>query len=212
METQTMIQEPVEQASVTKKVDNKYLWILAFIPLAGMLFSFGTWVILAINCILCMLDEMQLKKQGFDTTKLRGIWFVLIPFYVYKRAKLVGDSRPVYLIVWCLTFALSFITLGGNNAAINTVKNGTLDGHPEMTLGKAVEGFMSNVKWESIKADDGNTYVNVKGGITYDSKPVTAVIQYRVYDSGRFEHQALEFNEVPQSAFMYWGLVEKMFE
>lgn len=208
--TQLTDQESV-QPTEDKKVSNVYIWILAIIPLVGMLFAFGSWVVLAINVILCGLDEAHIKKQGYDTKGLGGIFLFLIPVYLYKRAKLLGH-KPTYLVVWCLLFALSFFTVGTGDASINAVKNGTLDGYPQTTLGESLGNFLSNAKWESLKAEDGNTYVNVTGGITFDGRPADLALQYRVYDTGRFEYQALEINGVPQSTLVYWGLIEKIYE
>jgi hypothetical protein len=90
---------------IGKPANNAFVWILAWIPLIGTLFEFGTFVVLAINIILCIIDEKQLKKAGYETASLGSAW--LIPVYLYKRAKMLGNSFA-YFIVWCVCFGLSF--------------------------------------------------------------------------------------------------------
>ena len=210
METQALPQESRPQF-VSKKVNGVFLWILAAIPLVGMLLGIEWMLILAANILLCVADETQLKKKGYDTKSLGKQWVFLIPIYLYRRAKLLGQ-KPIHLVVWCLTFALSFIPTGSGNAGVNMVKNGYLDAYPQKTIGTAFEGYMSNVKWESLKANDGSTYVNVSGRITYDGKPAKAIVQYRVYTNGTFEYHAFEIDGVPQNDLMYGVFIYKVYE
>jgi hypothetical protein len=88
-----------------KPANNALVWILAWIPLIGTLFEFGTLVFLVINIVLCLIDENQLEKAGYETSSLGSAW--LIPVYLYKRAKMLGNSLA-YFIVWCVCFGLSF--------------------------------------------------------------------------------------------------------
>ena len=75
------------------------------------------------------------------------------------------------------------------------------------------EGFMRSPSWESLVSHDGKTYVNLKGGVLFSEKPVTAVIQFLVpEDSKEFEFNALEFNGVPQNRFVAIALLNKMCE
>lgn len=94
---------------------------------------------------------------------------------------------------------------------LKALREGDLNGHSEKTLEEAIDGFMGSPKWEAIKADDGNVYVNVKGTILYQEKEIEAIIQYKV-NKDTFEFNALEFNEIPQNMFMYFGLINKMYE
>lgn len=98
-------------------VSNGYVWVLAFAPLignflAGVLWgatgipvaSFW-WVTLALNIVLCIADEKQLKAAGHNTAATGPAW--LIPVYLHKRAALLKQSNA-YLIVWVICFVLSF--------------------------------------------------------------------------------------------------------
>lgn len=87
-------------------VSNTLVWILAFVPAIGALFAFGTLVVLAVNIILCVADDRQLSKAGYNTATLGSAW--LIPVYLYKRADMLHQGKG-YFIVWCVTFGLSFL-------------------------------------------------------------------------------------------------------
>jgi uncharacterized membrane protein YbjE (DUF340 family) len=104
-------------------VNNNIVWILAFAPIIGTVlqgfivgFLFGNnwmysynkfwWITLALNILLCHLDEKKLVQDGIDTEKMGSSW--LIPVYLYKRAQILNHS-PVYLWVWIATFVISFI-------------------------------------------------------------------------------------------------------
>jgi hypothetical protein len=138
---------------------------------------------------------------------------------MFKWAKPLANSKFIRL-AWGFAFAMGMIinVAGVGNArsadpVAQSVRNGKLEGYQGVTLGEALESFMSNVKWESLKADDGHTYVNVRGGITYYDKPVTAVVQYKMIGkTGNFEFNAFEINEVPQSVLVYNALIEKAYE
>jgi len=110
------------------KVDDKLIWVLAFMPLldnlveafvAGLIYKnafraalaqqSGTfwWVTLAINIGLCWLDERNLRAAGIDTSKFgKMVW--LIPVYLYQRAKAL-DHTLAYFVVWIVCFVILVI-------------------------------------------------------------------------------------------------------
>ncbi len=101
----------------------------------------------------------------------------------------------------------------GDDEYIKLVKEGNFKSYPNKTIGQSINAFFSNPKWESIIADDGKHYVNVKGGISYLEKDVTAALQFNVdLEKGTFEVTAFEINEVPQSEVLLISLIEKIFE
>ena len=90
------------------------------------------------------------------------------------------------------------------------VKNGKLNSCPQMTLQEMAEGFMGSPSWSSIKADDGESYVNLNGDITFHEKSVTALIQFKLNQDDTFKYQAIEFNDVPQNMIIANALLTKM--
>lgn len=108
-----------------EKVNNTVVWVLAFAPvigiflegfIAGLLYGDSYrvelaisnaefwYVTVALNIILCVLDERKLKSAGQDTSKFKG-WVWLIPVYLYQRAKKLNQSLA-YFIVWLICFAI----------------------------------------------------------------------------------------------------------
>lgn len=93
-------------------------WLIACVPLMGSLIelltglgeaSFGASAFLycVLNSILCSIDESRLKKQGFDTSSCAWFWgALLVPVYIYRRARLVGDDNS-YFIGWFVMLGLS---------------------------------------------------------------------------------------------------------
>ncbi len=106
--------------------------------------------------------------------------------------------------------------LGSNdNDVINIVRVGYFADHPspEQTIGQAVEDFFGNPKWVSLVAEDGNTYVNLTGKITFLDEEVDALVQFRVdKEAGTFIINAFEMNGIPQNDAMKLGLVEALYE
>lgn len=84
--------------------NNVLVWIIAFIPVIGAFFSFGSIVFFAVNAILTYIDENNLKKCGYDTSVLGNAW--LIPVYLYNRSKLLNQNKA-YFVIWCITFVIS---------------------------------------------------------------------------------------------------------
>ena len=71
--------------------------------------------------------------------------------------------------------------------------------------------FMASPSWEGGKTTEGETFVNVSGGITYSEKEVNALVQFMVKsEDNTFKFNAMEFNGVPQNLFLAMGLLKKM--
>lgn len=93
-------------------------WLIACVPLMGSLItlftgigasSWGASAILycVLNSIFCSIDESRLKKQGFDTSSCSWFWgALLVPVYIYRRARLVGDDNS-YFIGWFVMLGVS---------------------------------------------------------------------------------------------------------
>ena len=84
-------------------------WAMALVPVVGipleMLTGFGK-IYLLLNVLLGYIDDYRLKKQGIDTSQFGGLAFFVL-FYLYKRARLLGDHLG-YFATWCL---LTLVTL-----------------------------------------------------------------------------------------------------
>lgn len=103
---------------VGEAVNNNLVWVIALAPfISGILRVFiglfiGVppyklwWIAIILNISLCIADENQLKKAGYDT-KGMGIWaFLLVPAYLFIRASRLKQDNS-YAIVWLITFVIS---------------------------------------------------------------------------------------------------------
>lgn len=107
-----------------EKVNNTFIWVLAFAPILGdflqgliagilhgsyaLLHAHKYWyVTLLLNLLLCVLDERQLKKAGHNTAHFRG-WIWLIPVYIFQRAKALHQSKA-YFVVWIISLIVSIL-------------------------------------------------------------------------------------------------------
>ena len=93
-------------------------WLIACVPLMGSLITLLTgigasswgasaFLYCVLNSIFCSIDESRLKKQGFDTSSCAWFWgALLVPVYIYRRARLVGDDNS-YFIGWFVMLGFS---------------------------------------------------------------------------------------------------------
>lgn len=110
------------------RINNTYLWILAFAPIIGTIAEWAVaytvypndalaavamrankfWFItLALNVTLSAIDEHHLKKAGFNTSKFKG-WVWLIPVYIFQRTKVLKQGYACF-IIWLISFAICLI-------------------------------------------------------------------------------------------------------
>lgn len=91
------------------------------------------------------------------------------------------------------------------------VKGGKLDSCPSKTLGEMAQGYMGSPSWEGNVSEDGQDFVNLRGDITFNGKPISAMMQFFVdIEGGTFHFNALEFNEIPQVNLLAIGLLNNM--
>lgn len=169
----------------------------------------------------------SLEKESTGWTK-KALWgYILLSALIPIVGVIVGIvamtkggkkvRQGVILIIVSVGVALLYIAAVGDggesqSAVVQMVQNGTLEGYPSKTLGEAVEGFFQSPSWKAITASDGKTYVNVTGRTSFMDSTVEVLLQYRVdADTGEFELQAFEMNDVPQNMIMYSGLLSAMY-
>ena len=125
-----------------------------------------------------------------------------------KIFKWVGIIIGLLIVVVVL---LQMIGGGGDPALVGIVKNGNIQMCPQHTVDRLADSFMASPSWESVKADDGNEYVNIRGGITLQGKPVDAAMQFAVdRETGAFTFNAFELNGIPQNQIIQAELIAKM--
>lgn len=136
---------------------------------------------------------------------------------------IVGAKRPwglstilqlVLVVVVLVISVVIFLSYGeSNDQYVQMVKEGTLNGYPQKTVGEAFDGFLKNPKWESGLSDNDERFVNVTGKILYYDKEVNLAVQFIVDEkSGSFEYNTCEINDVPQNNLTFWGLLEAVYD
>jgi hypothetical protein len=127
-----------------------------------------------------------------------------------KILKKFNKIREVTTLVIVL-FGLSACDELLSDPNVDMVKNGTLESCPSKTLDTLTVDFMSSPRWESGITEEGQTFVNVTGGIMYQEKEIVALIQFFLnLEDSTFEFNALEFNGIPQNTLMAGGLLNNM--
>jgi hypothetical protein len=184
-------------------------------------FRGGGLVIYLIFCWLEVYPQGKFVKERFNDQYPRKSW---------KKPIACGVSGWVVFIILAAGIENAGVSGGSKGSQpssgqqqvritatdpkVDLVKNGHLSVNPNISIGKAVDGFMGNPRWESGTAQDGKEFVNVRGSIRYMEKEVEALLQFRITDrtAGAFEVRALEFNGVPQNHVTQIALIQKMYE
>jgi hypothetical protein len=109
-------------------INNGFVWALAIAPIAyifvqiaiidyqtfhlGEDVSFSSalvWLIPALaNATLCILDEQQLKRAGYNSGWMTLFALLLAPVYLFMRAQRLRQT-PNYGYVWIASFVVSII-------------------------------------------------------------------------------------------------------
>lgn len=96
---------------------------------------------------------------------------------------------------------------------IQMVTGGYRIDDPEFTYGDAFNSFFSSPHWEFFISEDDEKIVEFTGDCTYRDTPVTACIQFVIYEEDEtFEAVWLDFNEVPQDTITMNALISTAFE
>lgn len=160
------------------------------------------------------------------------MWFGLLPISpvipgigipIGIILSVLGMKRPwglskiielVVAVVLLVIIVVSTLSSGGSgDKYVQMVKGGTLEAYPQMTVGEAFDGFLSNPKWESGLSDDNVRFVNVKGGALYFGEEAELAVQFIIVDEkeGSFQYNACEVDGTPQNNLIFWGLLETIY-
>ena len=86
------VETPItQQAHLDSRKNNIFAWLMAFVPIVGTIIGyiigFG-YACLALNVILCYVDEDSLKKQGVNIDELGELTF-FVPYYLHYFYSLI---------------------------------------------------------------------------------------------------------------------------
>jgi hypothetical protein len=98
------------------QINNNFALVIALVPVIGIAIEVAVnaatgwsapagilWLVYTpVQFVLVMLDMDQIEKSGRRTSHGWLIWFLIMPVYLYKRAKAVGQPLT-YLWLWLLS-------------------------------------------------------------------------------------------------------------
>ncbi|WP_075619648.1 hypothetical protein [Paenisporosarcina indica] len=93
-----------------------------------------------------------------------------------------------------------------------TVKDGSLDDYPDITIDEAFNAFFSSPTWEYFLSEEDEDIVEFTGGFMYEDVDAEATIQFQLHEDDRFEIVYTAFNDLPQNEFYSNGLLISIFE
>ncbi|GEM_PF-754475 len=198
-----------------ENINDYSVWILASLPILAQILphsghlSAVSWCIylLIIGTLVLTLgisDERNLKKAGYDTKELIVWAIMLTPVYLFRRAY-ICKQKYGYAITWLVTYSISMVfiifstlnLLFPSTDYLSLVINGSLKLYPDKTVEQIIDAGIEDPKWQVIKGEDGNIYVNITGEMRYNDKDTNIVIQYRVTKSS-FTYHSMDLNGEPQ--------------
>jgi len=98
-----------------------------------------------------------------------------------KKRAIIGS---VCLIIGVVLIIAGAIGALNKDKYISVVKEGTLNGFPDMTVGEAFENFFDDPEWESFEDEDGRIIVEFNGGCTWGGEDANCCIQFEVDEDG----------------------------
>jgi hypothetical protein len=172
----------------TSEKTDTYYWALALLPvflgLLGIVFSAtldpniasvaALICAVAVNIALVTADSNLLKKRGIELSALLGI--VLVPVYLYRRAKLTSTSQ-IGVLVWSGAFVVSLLVSIIGSTFIGTQVNtdATEIGIKDWLVENSITDTTVTVSCpESVLAKPGATFL-----CTVDTDP-TITLQVKI--------------------------------
>jgi hypothetical protein len=98
-----------------------------------------------------------------------------------------------------------------NSLVVTVVRSGTLESCPNSTVGEIADAYFSDPQWSDFTTTNGNTVVELTGGMTYNNLPAEALIQFTVHQiAGTFEGVYFSLNGTSQSLTLMTELFDQM--
>lgn len=162
---QAGISIPKNNAAVVKKISNKPIVFLVFVPIISSLLQYLlagwfeisadklVWIAYILNVIFCLIDYSRVKKAGYDMSKLNLAFLLFIPLYIYKRVQLVNGRKWTLAILWTAILIIDMVIPAqlwvkmvnmSNPQMITAIKEGHFDGYKDVTVEKIFEKSLEN--------------------------------------------------------------------
>jgi hypothetical protein len=121
-----------------------------------------------------------------------------------KKSKIILHATAGFYGVLTIIFLFFTSSNSGYSDYVDTVKTGSFNAKPNITIEEYLGKSLSSMKWEGIVADDGESYVNVSGTL----KP-EVLIQFKISENGEeFEVNAVEMGEKPLNILQFFEFID----
>ena len=138
-----------------------------------------------------------------------------IPININQTSNLNQKKKIITIggIVTAILVVLFLIIPSESSKYIDQVKNGTLNSHQSVTVGKAFEDFFSDTDWEYFTSENNQNIVEFTGTYNINNKKYKTLIQFAVNkNSTEFEMKYLEVNGKPQNLLSWNSLLSNIYE
>lgn len=181
---QAGISIPKNNAAVVKKISNKPIVFLVFVPIISSLLQYllAGWnqisadrlfnIAYMLNFVCCLIDYSRVKKAGYDMSKLNLVFLFFLPLYIYRRVQLVNGRKWTLTILWTAILIIDMLIPAefwvkvvnmSNPDMISIVKDGAFDDFKDKTVGRIFEDRLESCIWKTYMGENREIYVEVSG-------------------------------------------------
>ena len=115
----------------------------------------------------------EMRKKGGKKRKLSVLDMLIITLGYYHDYRTMENIAFDYGVhKQRISEAVAFVERA-------LIKDGTFNGYPNKTVGKAFDDYMRNAKWESGMGSSGQRFVNVSGRIMYANRRVLQLEKFK---------------------------------
>lgn len=181
---QAGISIPKNNVAVVKKISNKPIVFLVFVPIISSLLQYllAGWnqisadrlfyIAYMLNFVCCLIDYSRVKKAGYDMSKLNLVFLFFLPLYIYRRVQLVNGRKWTLTILWTAILIIDMLIPAefwvkvvnmSNPDMISIVKDGAFDDFKDKTVGRIFEDRLESCIWKTYMGENREIYVEVSG-------------------------------------------------
>ena len=181
---QAGISIPKNNAAVVKKISNKPIVFLVFVPIISSLLQYllAGWnqisadrlfyIAYMLNFVCCLIDYSRVKKAGYDMSKLNLVFLFFLPLYIYRRVQLVNGRKWTLTILWTAILIIDMLIPAefwvkvvnmSNPEMISIVKDGSFEDFKDKTVGRIFEDRLESCIWKTYMGENREIYVEVSG-------------------------------------------------
>ena len=128
--------------------------------------------------------------------------------------KTVGIIVGLVAVIFALFLVFGTNMLGGcagGGSDVRLVREGYLQAHPDMSIGRAFDRFFGSPSWTQFTAISGERVVEFTGNFMLNNREVEAVIQFEIFGNNSFEIRSMEYNGIPQTTLEILHMINAIY-